>query len=367
MNRSLFTVLDRCVAVFLIVSVVTVGLAYLKSHKMERTFWENQIAKNYQFPVSQVVATEFGMLREQVALKANLHALFDAIEDNQYSSLTRLFASRKLTDESVDMVYVQNANGIGIYSHSTVYSGIALNVSALLSDQKAMDKERAALKELSPDHGLLFIDGRIYMYASALISRGGYSTGLITWVKEVNRELTQRVSKILGHQLAFHFTSAAQQRLRVSYRNDIEIELVQLQETELGFDIEYQGRLKDGSVQPANLVLSIELSDKPSSIEASTGWLMVFVAMIIWVLWLQLRLSLLSPIKQLQTMVKSEGGLRLAQVPDDPLPSDPLPSELLAIYQRVYDLYSNARQQNVFNQQVVNAIGDAIITLNAAS
>ncbi len=356
MNRSLFSTLDRCVIGFSVLVMVTVGLAYLKSHRQERAYWENQIAMNYQFPVSQVVEKEFELLTRQVAKKANSYALYEAIAGNRYGSLTRLFATYRLSDDSVDMVYVQNIQGIGIYSQSKVYSDVALKISGLLNRDQTVEAEA------SHDHGLLFVDGRIYMYASALIAHGDEVAGLISWVKEVNSDLTERIGQLLGHQLAFHFTSPSQQLLKVSYRNDIEIEVAKLQETSEGFDIEYQGRLNDGSVQPANLVLSIELMEKPSSLHAHTGWLMVFVLLIIWILWLQLRKSLLEPFKRLQMLVHDETELRRTEIPDLVLPR-----ELLGIYHRVHDLYSNGRQQNVFNQQVINAIGETIITVNHLS
>ncbi|MDA0148181.1 PAS domain-containing protein [Vibrio sp. LaRot3] len=336
-----------------VVVAFVAGATALTALNGEREYWKNQIAENYKYQVLGLVKDEFFKINKQSEFLRTSNTVYSYTKYRNLYGLSRVIESRHLEQFGITGVLVQDVGGREVYSNSKTANHLFKSMVDMFVP--VMDSPY----EMARDHGFIFVDGRIFLYSSYEllgVNRDG-SAGQLTMFKEVTSQHVAEISQKLGRKFDIQYTSASRRLMRVSYSSGVEISVHDIAATARDIKIEYRAILPSGVVQPASFVVYFPLEKQISDHWIVAVSVCLFIFATILVAWVMIRQFVMIPASKVAEMITDESGFKNQELTN-------LPTELDEIYQRFRHLYDNIERQNRFSEQLVDAIGDVIITVN---
>lgn len=355
MKRSL----RNAVAINCFLATLTACLVGAFALHFERSFWQENLVEDYKNLAVTHLSAEFKALNFATEELAKNAVLTELVHRNSIKHQSVSIESHIQKNNKFSTLVIQNATGQFVYVNTK-------SETNLINGLKRLHEPHSQMAFTPVQNiGIDFIDGRIFMFASAPIvgESSVRPTGSVTILREVNSELLREVSEKIGRDFSFHYTSAGMRLTQVSYSYGFEVDLHRITNGDDSFNAEYRITLPNGRVQPANFVITFDL--KPYQY-FDPGYLLfgvvLSVPLITIVLWLGFSTRVITPMAKLIDYVTDEGTYNKART--DKTLSHELPEELKLIHHRFKKVYFNMSRQNQFSQVLVDAIGDIIITVD---
>lgn len=350
-RQSLKTSVVLTCVISVLLTVSTVWLAV----SIERNQWRGEQIEEYKQLAVIQIGNEFSDLTRASRNLAENPDLYIATNENNQQKIKVLVEKSLLQSNGVDICITQDLSGRIIYSESHSEQRYLGDLRKL---HEPFDQKAFPLIERT---GIDFVDGRIFMFSSVVIGANeNRPIGLLTLFREVDTPILSRISKQLGKEFNFHYTSAGMRLTQISYNQDYNVDLYRVTDKNNGYEAEYQVTMADGRVQPANFLIRFYDSKytwfDPYRLALSAAFLIVLISAVIWV---RFGVRVVKPVKALTELMTNDKTHATQKIDDAHFPQ-----ELEQIYSKFQKVYLNMSQQNQFSQVLVDAIGDIIITVN---
>lgn len=358
MNKrySIDKALRYSIACLALVIAGIAALAASMSINEERQFWKSEITNNYRHHIATLLRQEFASLQGAVNDLAQV-ILFDSgqLKLREVQSLAHDLTNEKLHELQIAGVLIQNVEGNEHFSQTVIaprvfnlMRGRFVAVSGLPFDNHN-------------DFGMVFVEGRIFLYSTQLLRSGSgeQSLGTMTAFVEVTSEILVKHSEAIGLSFDIQYTSATQRIVKVSYANGIDINMTSSTESAASLKIEYQVTFSGGMLQPASFVLYVPMRKQLQDQWVLPASILLFVLAAILGMWLIVRQILIQPSLDFAQLITRELDKdKIERIENQ------LPLELNRVYSQFKELYEDIERQSRFSDLLVEAIGDAIITVN---
>lgn len=339
--------------VAIVIAVVT-GVAAYVALKEERAYWQNQLISNYRFSVTAMVNQEFEYLRQMSTSVVNSSATYGFVRFGRAENLEMLHTNRALHDKSLSAILILDTEGHDTFSNTTI-------------SERVFDlmKERFVAVTGTPyasveDFGMVFVEGRIFLYVQDKLDRGSQKTiGSVVVFREVTSEMLDKQSKAIGLEFDIQYTSANHRVMKVSYTSGIAVNALSSSDSKESIRIEYQVRYSGNFLQPASFVVHVPLSKVMPNQWLLPASILLFVFGAVVSMWLIIRQFLIQPSLQFARLVTK--GYDPSQTK---LVEKRLPLELDRVYSEFRHLYQGIERQSRFSDLLLEAIGDVIVTVN---
>ncbi|RTZ18312.1 PAS domain S-box protein [Vibrio aquaticus] len=341
---AMLAALVMCLAAFIVV-------------KEEREYWQAEITSNYRHYISTLVYQEFEALSKVNEIIAQTPENHDLLEYASTELLNARYSVTKLRKHDVSGVLFQNNDGQAV-SMNAVFNPRLLK----LVSQRFVTVEGFKFDN-HVDYGMVFVEGRIFLYNTALIQQSSAqkSLGTVTVLREVTSDMLDRHSQANGLTFDVQYTSASHRVVKVSYLNGVEIRVTGQSDTESNFKIEYQVTYSGGQTQPASFLVYVPLSEPNNKIWVLPVIISALMVMTTLMLWGIIRQLLVHPSLELLRLINEHDRKKIDEIKQQ------LPLELERVYRQFNTLYEDVERQSRFSDLLVEAIGDVIITVNQES
>lgn len=340
-SLAMLAALVMCLAAFIVV-------------KEEREYWQAEITSNYRHYISTLVYKEFEALSEVNNSIAQTSESAQSLVYGDTQQLLERYSVQNLREHDLSGVLFLNNDGQAM-SRNAVFSPRLLK----LVSQRFVTLEGFKFDNHA-DYGMVFVEGRIFLYNTALIQQPSVqrSVGTVTVLREVTSDMLERHSQENGLTFDIQYTSASHRVVKVSYLNGVDIRVTGRSDTESSFKIEYQVTYSGGQTQPASFLVYVPLSEPNNKIWVLPVIISALMVMTTLILWGIIRQLLVHPSLELLRLINEHDRKKIDAIKQQ------LPLELERVYHQFNTLYEDIERQSRFSDLLVEAIGDVIITVN---
>ncbi|MFM2587074.1 PAS domain-containing protein [Vibrio sp. TBV020] len=339
------------IAFLALVIAVVAGLAASMSIAEERQFWKTEITSNYRHYIATLVRQEFTSLRDIVDDAAQTLASYERPQ-TEYEFEAKL-TNQYLHNKNLSGALILDIDGNEVFSKTV----IASRVFNLMKERFV--SVSGIPFESREDFGMVFVEGRIFLYSTRVVQSLQSKQGNVTMFAEVTSEMLAKHSQAIGLNFDIQYTSASHRVVKVSYANGIDINIISTTESSSSLKVEYQVTFSGGILQPASFVLYVPMSKPMLDQWVLPVSILFFVLAAVLGIWIIIRQILIQPSLDFAQLITREPNQEEIERIEKKLPL-----ELERVYSQFKELYEDIERQRRFSDLLVEAIGDAIITVN---
>ncbi len=358
-NRRMRTSIDRSIRwITAFIAVVIASVASLSAHISlveEREFWHKQTAVNYRVQISSILHQEFLNLSRDLERYAYSNVTYGFVKYTREQNLQRMFSGPHLHERNLSSILLVGPAGENIFANSIV----SPRLQSLLHD-RFLPIQGVPYK-VNADYGLVFLEGRIFAYQHKLITNasGQSDKGSLVGFREITAEMLQQKSSEMGLEFSIQYTSAGKRVVKVSYKQDINVVIANLAQASNSMVYEFQVTYSGGQRQPASFVIYAPLNEGVPSQNVVPIAIFMFIIAAVISIWMIIRQFVIQPSLSFARMITDSEHFSKKQETERKLPL-----ELDMVYKQFRSLYDDIDRQSRFSEQLLEAMGDVILTVN---
>ncbi|MGR5209685.1 PAS domain-containing protein [Vibrio rotiferianus] len=347
---SVRLLLRRIIFLHSIAITVVVSFSIYFIVGMEKEHWMTKRSTDYQAIIQNTINTQ---------LKA-IEILAKQFSYNGSRALDKLReGNTDLDNLGLDAVLVHDLNGNVVESFTRVENRTLNNLTMLHSKLKYHE-----LEEIN-DIGADFVRGRIFFYVSVAGYDDNNVSKQVTILKELDANKMRELSESLGKKIKSKYVSAGLQVTQVSYAGGMSIVFSGTRKNATNGELyaNYEVELASGRKHPSSYSVEFEEYKKTNWVMyASLIGAVIVIPTVSILMWISLNNVLIVPVKKLLSELADAEKLSkdLAHGREKKV----FPIELHDIYINFMNVYAKMLNKNQFNDLLVDAIGDVIITVS---
>ena len=345
------TMMVHCVALSVLISI---GAYFLLG--LEREYWTEKQLIEFQNITSQQLNSEFEFLVASTKQIGKEIESSVSEHQNPLDVIPSIMTPELLKETLMTSAFVQDGAGRFITTSTFLEPQIEEHLEELHQSINGMNLG------LQTDFGFDYVNGRIFAYAKT-IHTVNQKAFFVIGLRELSPKFLREFSKRMGKRMKLNYLYPGLRVTQVSHRDGIVVNLVSVENSDEGTVAEFMIEAAYNSPKPVSFKIHLP---KDSEVVTTTRILLIFLIFLVpvssMIVWYVINIKILKPGHSLLKQLSNTETL----IADTKKPNayGRYPIEYQNIYTAFKSVYSSMQNRNHFNELLVDAIGDIIITVN---